>query len=567
MKINIVLYLVVIMMINSPAISQDYQSNIDALKKLIINKELKGDIIEQKFSPVVQEDLAMSFIVHDTKRDKSDTYYFNLVDLDKNKIRFFTKKNAVLVEAKTKGDRKFIQYETDGKLGNYVNEINIQAQNIENAREIVNNLKSIAEHAEDTKKQYFDDSGNATAILDFLQKNIKPVTINDDQFDQSFTYDKAKNAIVTFSTNNGRATSVSYNLNFSDIDKNKISLEVRGNALFVEAETKLKKNYVKFSEDGAVKRFVNKVSIRAENIAGGKKLKAALESLKAYADENQMSDYDSELSYQETVKYLIDNIKIVNINDHVFDQSLGVMDKYPQVLSYKLSDGSKDESRTFTFNPVDLNRSKIAFRTKGTQVLISIEAKPKKNFIAALEGDQLDAYKNKFDIIASDIENAKALESAFRNLIKLSAEKSQNILVNGKQDPSSTEMLNFLTKKIGTVNINDDSHEQSFSYDKEKHNLVKLESVNTNDSKSGTQEVNLTDLDGGKIDFQVRGKEIFVEAQVRGGENFVKTTKNGEDGKYLNKLTMRISNIEEARVVTHVLRQLVKQQNSKLSER
>ncbi|MDN5200365.1 hypothetical protein QQ008_03310 [Fulvivirgaceae bacterium BMA10] len=561
------LNLILIFLISSSAISQDYQSNIDALKKLIINKELKGDIIEQKFSPVAQEDLAISFVVHDTKRDKSDTYYFNLVDLDKNKIRFFTKKNAVLVEAKTKGDRKFIQYETDGKLGNYVNEINIQAQNIENAREIVNNLKSIAEHAEDTKKQYFDDSGNATAILDFLEKNIKPITINDDQFDQSFTYDKSKNGIVTFSTDNGRSTSVSYHLNFSDIDKNKISLEVKGNALFVEAETKLKKNYVKYSEDGAVKRFVNKVSIRAENIAGGKKLKAALESLKAYADENQKSDYDSELSYKETVKYLIDNIRIVNINDHVFDQSLGVMDKYPQVLSYKLSDGSKDESRTFTFNPIDLNRSKIAFRTKGTQVLINVEAKPKKNFIASLEGDQLDAYKNKFDIIASDIENAKALESAFRNLIKLSGEQSQNILVNGKKDPSSTEMLDFLTKKIGTVNINDDSHEQSFSYDKEKHNLVKLESVNTNDSKSGTQEVNLTDLDGGKIDFQVRGKEIFVEAQVRGGENFVKTTKNGEDGKYLNKLTMRISNIEEARVVTHVLRQLVKQQNGKLSER
>lgn len=58
---------------------------------------------------------------------------------------FQTSSKSVYVTISTNYMEKIIQYYEDGAIKNYQNSINIQAENIENARTIVNLFKKVLE--------------------------------------------------------------------------------------------------------------------------------------------------------------------------------------------------------------------------------------------------------------------------------------------------------------------------------------------------------------------------------------------------------------------------------------
>lgn len=79
------------------------------------------------------------------KKSTEKIYEFNLRDINPSSVMFQTSSKSVYVTISTNYMEKIIQYYEDGAIKNYQNSINIQAENIENARTIVNLFKKVLE--------------------------------------------------------------------------------------------------------------------------------------------------------------------------------------------------------------------------------------------------------------------------------------------------------------------------------------------------------------------------------------------------------------------------------------
>ncbi len=98
---------------------------------------------DQSFSTEDNAKFHYKIIEISDKKSTEKIYEGNFKDLNQLSIVFETSSKNVYVKANTNYMEKIIQYYEDGVIKNYQDDFTIQAQNIENARTIVNLLKKI----------------------------------------------------------------------------------------------------------------------------------------------------------------------------------------------------------------------------------------------------------------------------------------------------------------------------------------------------------------------------------------------------------------------------------------
>ena len=323
-----------------------------------------------------------------------------------------------------------------------------------------------------------------------------------------------------------------------------------------------KKNLIEHVKNGEISGFKNKLSLKANNIEEGRKLAAALVNLKELADQHQKELFDPNANWENTNAYLQTNVKKVSRNDDIFEQTISKHSGQNQQLVFEISDKNRDKTSRYLFNPSDLNGAKIDFTTKGTNIVVDCETKGKKSLIQYHENSELGNYKNTFDIYTESIEQARALKKALVRLVQLSNEKNQEFLIKGKKDPEVKESLDYLIQNITDVSLNDKTYKQSLFYEENKPEIITLELIDVDKDIKLSYELNLKDLNESKVGFNTRGREVLVEVEVKGKQDLIKSTKNDEDDKFLDKLSIKAKGIEEARIIVQTLRYLVNKLNS-----
>ena len=556
MKNFIVFFLAVVLGLQNHAQSLD--EKLDLLQSSVRSVTVKDVDYDQQLSYDKSSGYIITVIISESKRGKVTQYSFNLFDLAKNKVRFDTKRNVAVVEIGTSNDKKVIKNVVDNKVGSYLNKIMLRAEGVEAARNLHNQIKSVIEEAGKMQPDFFPKKTDLPDLLGVLENQVGKVEVNDNVFEQSFSFQNDNHVIITFSSSDvGKSTSESMKLNFGDINLRQIDFSTRGNTVYVEAETTGKKNLIEYAKNGKISGFRNKVSLKANNIEDGRKLAAALVNLKELADQHQKEVFDPNSGLENTIDFLKTNIKTVSRNDNNFVQAIRMPDQQNQQLLLEIIDQGRDKKIHYIFNPSDLNGAKIDFTTRGTNILVNCETKGKKSLIRYLENNELGNYKNGFDIYMESIEQARAVKKAMVRLVQLSNEGNEEFLINGEKNPEIKASLDFLIQNIVDVSLNDKTFKQSLFYEKDKPEIITFETIDVDKDVTLSYELNLKDLNASKIDFDTRGKEVLVTAEVKGKQDLIKSTKNSEDDKFLNKITIKASGIEEARTIVHTLRYLV----------
>ncbi len=530
-----------------------------SVKKVIV-KDVEYD---QKLKFEKSSGYIITVTTSESKRGKVTEYSFNLFDIEKNKIKFDTKKNVAIVQIGTKADKKVIKNVIDQKVSSYLNKISIMAEGVEAARSLNDQLKAVVEEADKVQHDFFPKMTSLVDLLGFLESNLGKVQVNDDVYEQSFSYKKDNNVVVTFTTNDvNKSSSESMTLNFGDINQRKIDFITRGNAVYIEAETNGKRNLIEQTKNGEISGFKNKIVLRGNSIEEGRKIAAALLNLKELADQNQKELYDPNADWATTVDYLKANVKKVTRNDIVYEQSIKEHDRIDNQLIFESIEKNKDKTSKYIFNPSDLNGAKIGFSTKGTAILINCETKGKKSLIQLQENGGLGNYQSAFNIHFESIEKARAMKKALVRLVQLSNEKNQDFLIQGKENPAVKESLDYLIHNIIDVSVNEKTYKQSLFYEEEKPEIITFEIVDLDKDDKLSYELNLKDLNEQKVSFDTRGKEVLVMAEIKGKQDLIKSTKNGEDDKFVDKLSIKAKGIEEARIIVHALKYLINKLNS-----
>ena len=238
---NLTIFFIIILFC-LPATAQSLEEKLATLQSSVQKVMVKDVEYDQKLSYEKSSGYIINISISESKRGKVTEYSFNLFDLEKNKIKFDTKKNVAVVEIGTKGDKKVIKNVVDKKVGSYLNKIDIRAEGVEAARSLHSQLKGAVEEAEKLQPDFFPKKTDLAQLLSYLEKQIGKVQINDNVFEQSFSFKNDNNVIVTFSSSDvNKSASESMTLNFGDVNQRKIDFTTRGNTVYIEAETNGKK--------------------------------------------------------------------------------------------------------------------------------------------------------------------------------------------------------------------------------------------------------------------------------------------------------------------------------------
>lgn len=233
----------------------------------IVDNYIKNVTInETTYNQSLSGDCVVTFSKKESTASKKtdEEYFFNLKDLGKNLVKYYTKGKNVKIEIQTKAGNKFIKYFVNQEVKNYTNNLELEFSEIEDAIITEQVLQQLIELCEKTEIKL---TGSKKELLLQLKDNVKKVEINKSAFEQSLEV-KEETAVqfkTTEITEKASKTKL-YEFNLNDLNPSIIQIDTSSTTVFVTVNTNYMEKIIKYYEDGAIKNYQNSFKIYTSNI-------------------------------------------------------------------------------------------------------------------------------------------------------------------------------------------------------------------------------------------------------------------------------------------------------------
>ncbi|MEM1137144.1 MAG: hypothetical protein AAGI07_15000 [Bacteroidota bacterium] len=546
---TIITGVVVLLMLTTFRIAgQPLEDNFSFLKENMTIVKGKRTEFDQFFSQDANNRFLLTFSVMEVNKGDQVTMSVNAMDLNPNRVLFEPQRDLAQIVAQVKGGKKLVRVEKDGQLGNYDNKIVFYATGVEEARKLADVLKEIVKIANENDAippvKYSKQS-----LLENMVQTIGNVVINDDTYEQQFTFDSKNNNIVSYEINDvSKGETFQYVVNGADFNMHKIDFETKGNQVFVSFETKGSSKLIAYYKNGEQGNYVSGFDIKVASIEEARSLVKLAKGFVEKAEQEETVDF-SGYSMVQCIAYLEKNIGQVVINQDAYEQELIIDTKETTFMSYKVEDVSKGETYNYSLNLADLNRGKTEYDTKGNAVFIYIYTEGGHKLIKTMQGEEQSNYTNSFEVRMPDIETARTVSEVLTRLKILAKE----IMDNAISFSSVVGADSYILSAIGDLVINTNTFKQKIK----KNNEECIFTYSINDISKDVlhdYEFNFRDIDLHKIHFDTKGTEVLVNMEVRGKNKLIKSYKNGDVDKYIYRFDIKTEDIEQARKLVAALK-------------
>ena len=404
----------------------------------------------------------------------------------------------------------------------------------------------------------------ATTVLyaqqaDFTEA-LQDVTVKDDTYEQSFSYDDANNCLLSFTildTDEGEETV--YQVNAADLNEYKVRFDTKGKAIVVEAETRGGKDLVRVFEDGQVEGFDDGFELYADGIENARDL---VKSLKEIVTNCNGTNKDITVNgkanptFNEALNFLSSEIGEIEVGQETFNQSFTYDSDRPTVITYTWEDPSEGESRKYVANIADFNEQSVSFNTKNGNVWLTLETQGERDLIQTYEDGEPDDYESEVQMMAADIEQARVLEKALKALIATAADRTQDSFIPGNAKPDLSTTAGYLAEHVGDATLGNDVYEQSFTYDNAQHQL-KFEVTDVGDGDKNTYQVNPADLNVNAIDLDTKGNGVVITLETQAERDLIQVLENDVVDGYEDEMNIYAPDVESGRHWVEALKRLV----------
>lgn len=365
---------------------------------------------------------SVTYEVTDSEEGDLFSYTFNVRDLNSASVGFDTRREDILVEVKTTGNRKLIQSSENGELGNYESKLEIRAEDIETARLISQAMRRMidlvqAQPNEDTKQV---EGLSLTGIIDLLQEKITNVTVNEDTYKQSLEVNDELESLVTFNFQDlGKDDQYQYNFNLADLNLGTVSFNTRGKEVMINLETRLEKDMIQELKNGTPSGYEKKLDIKATSIDEARSTIVAIKKAIELSSEQSPNPFNRmypDPNQEQARSYCQEQIQKVVIGEDAYEQSVSFDAENPCLTTLTVQDLSKGDEYEYVFNMADMNAYNIDFESSSNKLKVVMEARGGKDLIQIKENGEVDGFKDDFSFYASNIEQAKGLVIALRFL-------------------------------------------------------------------------------------------------------------------------------------------------------
>lgn len=392
-------------------VSDDKQSLLDIISEGIKEVNINDDVYDQSFNYDNQNNNIVTFVISNASGDKVEEYTLNVADLNMHKVDFTTKQKEVLIPLPTKGDKKLIAYTENGETGNFINELELRAHSIEEARLLEAQFEALIAIAE--KEETVDYSVyTADQCAAILTEKISEVVINQDAYQQEIRLNPENGSILIYTLQDiSKGDRYEYTVNAADFGKTPVSFNTSRNAVFIELKISGDRDLIKEVENNEDVNYESEIEIRVPDIETARAVSGAFTRFNQLALE-KMEGMTAFANATEAEKYLLEEVEQVVIETDTYLQSI---EKNSECLmKYNMTDVSKDTRYEYEFNLKDVDPYKIQFNTKGSEAFVILEIKGGNDLIKTIENGEVDKYSAGLQVKAKDVEQARKLETALK---------------------------------------------------------------------------------------------------------------------------------------------------------
>ncbi|HEY0654900.1 MAG TPA: hypothetical protein VGD65_17300 [Chryseosolibacter sp.] len=355
----------------------------------------------------------------DAKTSVEEIYTFNLSDINPNRINYKISGNRFGVEFETLQDAKFIAVTRNGETKPFINDLVINTNNVDEARDLKNVLALAAPLAIEKVKADIPAPASEKDALAKLGALTTSITIGQKEIAQSL---ETSCLCQLTQVEKDAKTSTKNVFKFNWIDVNAIGskIDVSGDRMFIEVNTNENKKLIMQTENEKFKAYENSIRIYMPSVENARRGKVAIdkavEKCKAVYKEPFGNDAAGIFSW------ITKNIKDVSIDETTFKQKFEAVDagkvnkvKYTRTEVNTKGSGAEE---VYEFNLSDISPLTVEVEVRGKWLYVSMETDFKGKIIKYYKDGKIMPYTAKIDFVINDVDTSRNMVSAFQKLVK-----------------------------------------------------------------------------------------------------------------------------------------------------
>jgi len=221
------------------------------------------------------------------KKKVDSRFEFNLSDINQNSIDYKISGKKFILIFQTKGANKLIKVFENDEQQNYINNIEIVCNDMENARLLLHAFKKTIPLCETNIVRLVPTEGLGNKI-DWLIENTVEVTIEGTVYSQEMERigeDNNKLRLTLKEITEKKSVEYIYEFNLSDLNANSLEYDISGKELSINLLANYNTKVIKLYKDGEIQSYASQMNIYVSDIESARNLLLALkESIEENAD-------------------------------------------------------------------------------------------------------------------------------------------------------------------------------------------------------------------------------------------------------------------------------------------
>ncbi|MGK0363965.1 MAG: hypothetical protein ACI85O_001019 [Saprospiraceae bacterium] len=394
----------------------------------------------------------------------------------------------------------------------------------------------------------FSQSDNISTLMQQLSQEVTTVDTKKYTYEQSLTYDEKFPNQATLEAarvdSKGKSKAQTYQFNLSEFDKNSVRKDNVKDVIVVQLNVEKKQKFIGTFSDGERDKYVNELEIIGTDVDNIRAIMDLLKKIIPLAKEIPPAE-PLPATFDSRMAWLQKNVTDAEKDGKPISQKITAESQsYRTRLVFESEAEAKKESKveTYKFNLIDLKGKKMKLDIKGKNIFLSVNASEK--YIRYEKNGELNNFQDDFKIYVSNIEVGKNIVKVLQALIEESPKEVNEIANKALSEitTASDGKTTYLQKMRGQC-------------------LMTFETSGEGKKGKTTTEksiFNYDDLNAKSVKIKVSKRTILVNVETEKSKKLINNFEDGELQNYSNKISIRGSSIENARLIKKELETKIK---------
>lgn len=375
--------------------------------KTVTQKLVKGEYVGS---------LRLLAVESDGKTSHEENFHFNLADVNVNTIAFKVRGNQFALSFEMMQRLKTVYYTKDGEVKSFQDEVNIETNNVDEARDLKTVITlavplAVAKVAADMPPINSDADG-----LKIISSNLKDVKYGTRLITQTIE-PKCLTALSQVTQDPSSTEKNVFTFNWMDVNPNAYRIEVSGEKMFIDVMTLEKKKVIMETKNDKVDGYRSEARFYTENMEVARRMKFAMDKVIDQCKKSYREPFQPDL--KSMVAFLQKTVGEVNLEGVNIKQVFEPVSEDNKIKLTRITvKTSNSAEEIFEFNLSDINPTSVTYDLQGKELQVAFETNFKAKIINYYKGGKIQPYVYKMEIAMQDVETARNVINAMKKSIE-----------------------------------------------------------------------------------------------------------------------------------------------------